>query len=97
MDFKGICVVEVSGDSCANCISLMPILNKIINNRNDCNLYHIEIDENNMDIVNKYEIDRVPTILVLKDNKEIARARGFYPEEILTIWLDDKINQAKRS
>ena len=46
MDFKGICVVEVSGNSCANCISLMPILNKIISSRDDCSLYHIEVDEN---------------------------------------------------
>lgn len=32
---KGITVVEVSGESCANCLSLMPILHDLTVNRDD--------------------------------------------------------------
>ena len=30
MDFKGLCVVEVSGESCANCFSMMNVLNNVL-------------------------------------------------------------------
>ena len=30
---KGITIVEVSGESCANCLTLMPILNEIVSNQ----------------------------------------------------------------
>ena len=93
---KRIKIIEFSGEGCANCYSLMPILNIIMNSYNDCLLEHIEISKDDMDIVEKYDIDRVPTILVLKDDEEIARCRGYQPEEILAIWLDDKIEQARR-
>ena len=93
---KGINVVEVSGESCANCLTLMPILNKLISQRNDCVLHHIEASEDSMEIIEAFDIQAVPTILVMKDDYIVARCRGFQPEEILEIWLDDKINEAKK-
>ena len=95
MDLKGISVVEFSGEGCANCISMMSLLKHILNNRSDVNLIHVELDEKTRDIIEKYQIDRVPTIIIFKDNQEIARARGYQVEEILELWLDSKINEAK--
>ena len=93
---KRIKVIEFSGESCANCYSLMPILHEIMKAYEDVELSHIEITKEEMDIVTKYEIDRVPTILILKDDVEIGRCRGYQPEEILAIWLEDKIENARR-
>ncbi len=93
---KGVSVIEVSGESCANCLTLMPILNKIITNRGDCVLHHIEANEDTMDIIQSFDIQAVPTILVMKDDYIVARCRGFQPEEILELWLDDKIEEAKK-
>ena len=92
---KKVKVIEFSGEGCANCYSLMPVLNEIMKNYNDCELLHIEITKEDMDIIAKYDIDRVPTILVLSNDKEVGRCRGYQPEEILSIWLDDKIEQAR--
>ena len=36
-------------------------------------------------------VDRVPTLIVLKDGAEMARCTGFQPEEILSLWLDAKL------
>lgn len=94
---KRIKVIEFSGESCANCYSLMPVLFNIMKTYEDAELVHIEIDENSMDIVEKYEIDKVPTILILKDDKIVGRCRGYQPEEILEIWLEDKIEHARRN
>lgn len=95
-ELKGICVIEFSGESCANCLSLMPILNRIVKARNDARLVHVEVDEKTMDLVELFKIEAVPTILVTKDGEIKARCKGFQPEEILEIWLDAKIEEAKQ-
>ena len=92
---KRIKVIEFSGESCANCYSLMPLLFEILKSYEDVELVHIEVEKDQIDIIEKYQIDRVPTILILKDEEEVGRCRGYQPEEILSIWLDDKIEQAR--
>ena len=42
---KGIQLIEVSGESCANCLTLMPMLHEIVSNRQDIELVHIEASE----------------------------------------------------
>lgn len=93
---KRIKIIEFSGESCANCYSLMPILFEILKSYKDVELVHVEIEKDKMDIIEKYRIDRVPTILILKDEEEVGRCRGYQPEEILAIWLEDKIELARR-
>lgn len=93
---KRIKVIEFSGESCANCYSLMPILYSLVSSYDDVDLKHIEVSEESMEVVTKYEIDRVPTILILKDEVEVGRCRGYQPEEILAIWLDSKIEDARK-
>lgn len=92
---KGISVVEVSGEGCANCISLIPILNNLVGKRTDCSLHHIEVDENTYPLVEKFGVEAVPTILVLYNQEVFAKCRGYQPEEILEIWLDAKIEELK--
>lgn len=92
---KGISIIEVSGESCANCLTLMPILNKLVSKMEDVTLHHLEAEETTMDLIEKFEIEAVPTILVMNDDKIFARCKGFQPEEILELWLDAKINDLK--
>lgn len=91
----GITIIEFSGEGCANCYSLMPLLHKLISKRNDCKLYHCEVGENTSKLLEIFKIEAVPTILVLNELNEISRVRGFQPEEILELWLDAKIEDAK--
>ena len=95
-ELKGLNVIEFSGESCANCFSLMPLLHRLLKDYPDVALKHVEVNETTMDIVKKFEVERVPTIIITKDGTEIARCRGFQPEEILAIWLDSKINDARK-
>lgn len=96
MKNKQIRVIEFSGESCANCYSLLPTLTSIMKNFNDAILQHIEITNETMEVVKKYDIDRVPTIIVFKGEEEVARCRGYQPEEILAIWLEAKIDEARK-
>lgn len=93
---KGISVVEVSGESCANCLTLMPILDRLVSNRSDCKLFHIEANEATMELIEKYEIHQVPTIMIMYNDNCFVSCRGYQPEEILELWLDSKINELKK-
>jgi thioredoxin 1 len=88
---KGVCVVEVSGESCANCLTLMPILDRLVSPRKDVKLVHIEADPTTVDLIQRFEVRQAPTILITKDGNVVERVVGFQPEEILEIWLDDKL------
>ena len=92
---KGINVIEVSGESFANCLTLMPILSNLLDNRDDLKLYHIEVNEESKEFIEKYEIRQVPSILIFYDLDLYVSCRGYQPEEILEIWLDKKIKELK--
>lgn len=96
-NLKGLQVLEVSGEGCANCLSLMPMLYKVCSERNDVELVHFELDEDSVNFVKEYNIDRVPTVLLIDDGKEIARVMGFQPEEVFEMWLDVKISEYKET
>lgn len=92
MNEKGIAILEVSGEGCANCISLLPVL-KRITDRMGLPLAHIEADAAHAEEIGKLQIERVPTVLVFKDGKEVARCTGYQPEEILEVWLEAKASE----
>ena len=95
-NLKGLQVLEVSGEGCANCISLMGMLANVVGSRSDVELVHFELDENSKNFIEEYNIDRVPTVLLLDDGKEIARVKGYQPEEVFEVWLDYKIDEYKK-
>ena len=94
---KGLCCVEVSGEACANCLTLMPILDRLISERDDIKLVHIEADYTTTALMDEWDITKVPTILLTDDGEIFARCSGFQPEEILELWLDAKIEECKAS
>lgn len=94
-ELKGICVIEISGESCANCLSLMPVLHEVMSHRNDARLVHIEATEDTVDLMELFDVVTAPTILITLDGEVKARCKGYQPEEILEIWLDAKIEEIK--
>ena len=92
---KGLCCVEISGESCANCLTLMPILKELCASRGDVRLVHIEADYSTMELMEEWEVEKVPTILLMDNGEIFARCAGFQPEEILELWLDAKLEEHK--
>jgi len=88
-----ISILEVSGEGCANCLSLLPVLTRLAAEKH-VPLSHLEVSEETADRVKELSIERVPTVLVLRDGVPVARCSGFQPEEILDVWLDAKIEEA---
>ena len=92
---KGLCCVEVSGEDCANCLTLMPILKSICDARGDIRLVHVEANYSTTALLEAWEVEKVPTILLMQDGEIFARCTGFQPEEILELWMDAKIEEKK--
>ena len=92
---NGLCCVEISGESCANCLTLMPILQRLCAARDDVRLVHVEADFSTTELMEEWDVVRVPTILLMEDGEIFARCAGFQPEEILEIWLDAKLEERK--
>ncbi len=89
-------MVEISGESCANCLTLMPILKELCEQRSDVKLVHIEADYSTTELMEEWEVTKVPTILLMEDGEIFARCAGYQPEEILELWLDSKIEERKQ-
>lgn len=85
-------LIEFGGGGCANCISLMPILNEL-GRKFSIEVYHEEIREEISDIIEHYQIHAVPLVLLIRNGKEIGRVQGYQPYEILEIWLENKMSQ----
>ncbi len=92
---QGLCCVEISGESCANCLTLMPILENLCSARGDIRLVHVEADYSTVGLMEEWDVTRVPTILLTDGEEIFARCAGFQPEEILELWLDAKIEERK--
>ena len=85
-------LLEVSGESCANCLTLLPLVNRLAAARG-LEVGHLEVNDANAQRVRSLQVDRVPTLIVFRDGKEVARCTGYQPEEILELWLDAKIQE----
>lgn len=85
-------LLEVSGESCANCFTLLPIVNRLAAARG-IPVRHLEVTEETAAEVQALYIERVPTLIVFKEGIEIARCTGYQPEEILEVWLDAKLEE----
>ncbi len=94
-ELKGLCMVEVSGQGCANCISMMQVLGSIAKSKPELTLKHIEASEETLPLLEHYGVDRVPTVLLTDNGVCFAMACGYQPEEILEIWIEAKLAEYK--
>ncbi len=89
----GYTIIEVQGDSCANCITMMPIIRNIANRRNDLTVFTLLLNEETRPILSKYDVVSIPTTLLLYNDELLGKVSGLQPEEILEFWIDSKIEE----
>ena len=88
-------LIEISGDSCASCHALLPGLNAVAN-ENGIALERIDI-ETSPEAIEKYGVERIPTIVLADGEKIIAKCSGFQPEEILSLWVEAKLEEYSKN
>ena len=85
-------VLDFTGKWCSTCIVLDKILkSKVIPKyKNKVKFIKIDIEENE-DLIKKYEILSVPTLILLKNNKEIWRKSGSITKDDVIKELNEAI------
>lgn len=87
-DFSGMCIIEIAGDACASCHALIAPLNDIAD-KFGYRFIRVEA-EDNADILERFSIVKIPTVILADDGVEFARFSGYQPPEILEIWTEAK-------
>ena len=81
--------VDFSAPWCGPCKALKPIIEKVCKD-NGFNLIYINVDEN-LEIVENYEIKEVPYVILYIDGKKVFDFKGMKPEQ-----LDKAVKIAKK-
>ena len=88
-------VILISGDGCANCVSMHPLVANLKNVYTDIDVFFVEVDESNFDINTEYGVEVVPTVLITSYGKLVAKIKGFQPDEIFNLYVESKYLEVK--
>ena len=73
-------LVDFNAQWCGPCKMLKPILDEISDERSDCKVVSIDVDEE-MELAMQFGVSSIPCVLVFKDGKESDRSVGLIPKE----------------
>lgn len=74
----GTVIVDFYGTWCMPCKMLAPIVEKVVNDQN-IKLAKVDVDENE-ELVRRYKIMSVPTLLIFKNGEHVATSSGVVSE-----------------
>lgn len=87
-------LIEIGGDACANCHAMIYELNEVAQKTG---LEFVRVDiERNPELIEKYHIEKIPTVILADGEYIIAKCSGFQPQEILELWIEAKLEDYKR-
>ena len=78
LNYKGTVIVDFYGTWCMPCKMLAPIVEKVVED-NDFKLAKVDVDENE-ELIKKFKIMSVPTLIIFKDGKQINSVSGVVSE-----------------
>jgi len=87
---NNIKLLYFSGKWCGPCKMFKPIINQFDDKHPECEVIHIDIDENPED-TNKYNINAVPTCVFVKNEKEVSRFSGMKG----ILYIENLLDEAK--
>lgn len=82
LEEKTTLVVDFYAEWCGPCKMLLPVLTKINEENPEYNIVKVNID-NFPELADKYEVQTVPTMVFIKNQKIVDRHSGFLPKEAL--------------
>ena len=88
-DLSGKCLIEISGEGCDACLAVLPNCGQVAK---DFDLKFVKISiQDCPEVVKKFEITKIPSIVLVEDGKGIAKCAGYQPLEILQLWVQAKL------
>lgn len=93
---KDVCVCDFSASWCGPCRMMAPILEDISDKyKGKYYFYQIDIDSAE-ELANKFGITAVPTIIIFKKGKEVARTSGYMSFDETERFLLNNIHKADK-
>ena len=77
-----IVIVDFYADWCSPCKMLSPILESIVEERNDIKIVKVNVDENSR-LANEYRAYSIPLLVIFEDGKEVNRVAGLRSKEFI--------------
>lgn len=85
---EGYILVDFFATWCGPCRMLHPVLEEI-SNEGKVTVFQVDVDEVE-GISKEYGVMSIPTLILMKDGKELSRKVGFHPKEEIVNWIEDK-------
>ena len=73
---KELVLVDFFATWCGPCKMLAPVLEKVAEENTDVKIYKIDVDQDS-NLAMDYDVEVVPTVVFMKDGKELDRVTGF--------------------
>ena len=84
----GIVLVDFFATWCGPCKMQSPIIDSLKEERSDIKVLKVDVDKEE-GVARTYGIMSIPTLMLFKDGKEVAKNVGFMPKEVLTNWINE--------
>lgn len=85
-----LALLDFWNSDCGVCKNLAPVLEEISNERDDIDVYSVHAEEN-PEIVSRYSVMTVPTILFIKDGAVKKRTIGYKSKESILEIINNNI------
>ena len=79
---EGLVLVDFYADWCGPCKMLSPILEEINDEDENVKIIKVNIDDSRF-LAKYYQIQSIPTLILLKDGQFLNRMTGFRPKKII--------------
>ena len=90
-------LVDLWAPWCGPCRMVSPVLAGLAQDlAGRVKLVKVNVDDNPI-ISRRFEVQAVPTLLVLRGGRVIAQQAGAAPSHVLRRWVDDAVNRSKEA
>ncbi len=87
---SNVAVIDFSATWCGPCKMLAPVFHELAEEEKGVDFYSADVDQN-MELAQKFNVSAVPTVVLLKNGKEVSRSMGFQPKESLRSWIEGNL------
>lgn len=85
-------VVDFFATWCGPCKMLLPVFDEVSKTRTDVEMIKVDVDSLT-ELAEKYGVMSIPTLVVVKGGKEVARTMGFKPQAELEKFISSSISK----